>query len=161
MRKFIVGSIVTGLLVALATLAMPVSESQAHCYGRYCMPKVPKKPASQQQSTSHVGEYWLFCGLATATSEIVGAAVNGNSATDPRQSTIFEAGWYAAACPAMLPWALLVSATCPDNRATLAIARLAHRYGLTHPSADWTPFTNAYGQACRDGTLSPAFLAFA
>jgi hypothetical protein len=157
MRKFVFGSFVTGLLVAVAMLAMPVRESHAvpACDGP-C--PVTRQPASQSQG--NMSPWWAICGISSAAAEIIGAAANGNNKNDPRQSTLFEAGWYAAVCPAMLPWALFVSATCPDNRATLAIARLAHRYGLTHPSADWTPFTNAYGQACRDGTLSPAFLAF-
>jgi len=156
MRKFIVGSFVTGLLVAVTLLAMPVREGHAApaCEVN-CAPRL-----SGSQSQSNMSPWWAICGISSAAAEIIGAVAHGNDKNDPRQSTLFEAGWYAAICPAMLPWALFVSATCPDNRATLAIARLAHRYGLTHPQADWTAFTNAYGQACRDGTLSPAFLSF-
>jgi hypothetical protein len=152
MRKFVFGSFITAMLVAVATMAMPVRGNASEVMVR--------KPVPQARSGHHAGPAWVACGIGVAAAEIIGAAAHGNDQNDPRQSTIFEAGWYAAACPVMLPWALLVSATCPDNKATLAIARLAHRYGLTHQPADWTPFSNAYGQACRDGTLSKDFLKF-
>jgi hypothetical protein len=157
MRKFVFGSFITAMLVAVATMAMPVRSSFAatECYMN-CIKHAPQ----QQNNSSNGNPIWVACIIGSATAEIIGAAAHGNDQNDPRQSTIFEAGWYAAACPALLPLALVVSATCPDNKATLAIARLAHRYGLTHQPADWTPFTNAYGQACRDGTLSSDFLKF-
>jgi hypothetical protein len=155
MRKFVFGSFITALLVAVATMAMPVRGNAAVvCEGR-CTP-----PPQQSQSGHSAGPAWVACGIGAAAAEIIGAIAHGNDKNDPRQSTLFEASWYAAVCPVMLPVALIVSATCPDNKATLAIARLAHRYGLTHQQADWTPFTNAYAQACRDGTLSKEFLAF-
>ena len=78
-----------------------------------------------------------------------------------RQLTINEAGWASAACPFLLPWALIVQAACPDNKATYAIATYAYRYqNKVGVVGDWSPFTTAYGEACRTGKLSPAFVAF-
>lgn len=169
MRKFFGGrsAMWTGLAMAVALMAMPVSGSSAQSF--YCgadcdgppPPPPPKsEPAPQTQSDHHVGGYYVACGFAAAAAEMIGAGIHGNDANDPRQSTLFEAGLYAAACPAFLPLTLLVAATCPDNPATYEIARLATRYGRTHQPADWTPFTNAYGLACSDGRLPPDFLAF-
>jgi len=89
------------------------------------------------------------------------AAIKGNDKEDPRQATIFEAGWSVSACPVFLPWSLLVSAMCPDNKATYEIARQAYRLNArTGGTIDNTPFTNAYYEACREGTLSKDFRAF-
>jgi hypothetical protein len=87
---------------------------------------------------------------------MIGAAVHAGDKKDPRQSTIFEAGWYASACPVFLPWSLLVSVTCPDNKATYEVARLAYLYTKKRPGADQGAFTNAYAEACRERRLSPA-----
>ena len=157
MRKFIFGSFITGLLIAVATVAMPVRASHAVTFCDGPCPVV-KKPQQGGSSSSH--PYWVACIAGSAVAEMIGSAIHHNDQNDPRQSTLFEAGWYAAVCPVLLPVALLISATCQDNKATYEIARQGRRYGLTHPSADWTPFTNAYAQACRDGTLSSDFLAF-
>ena len=91
---------------------------------------------------------------------MIGAAVHAGDKNDPRQSTIFEAGWYASACPVFLPWSLLVSVTCPDNKATYEVARQAHRYGKKTGTYNLAVFTDAYGPACRTGKLAPEFLAF-
>jgi hypothetical protein len=52
--------------------------------------------------------------------------------------------------------------TCPDNKATREIARQAYRYARKFGAGavDYTPFTNAYAEACRQGTLSVDFRAF-
>jgi hypothetical protein len=142
------------MLIAAAVVAMPLGGSFASEY----IPRTPTPTSSQ--GTHHAEPWGVVCIMGAATAEIIGAVAHGNDKNDPRQSTIFEAGWYAAACPALLPLALVVSATCPDNKATYEIARQAHRYGLTHQPADWTPFTNAYGEACRTGKLSRDFRAF-
>jgi hypothetical protein len=85
---------------------------------------------------------------------MIGTAIHAGDKNDPRQLTINEAAWHSAACPFLLPWALLVQATCPDNDATRDVARLAFRYLLRHPAADQSAFTTAYGEACRTGELS-------
>ena len=84
---------------------------------------------------------------------MVGTAIKGSDKKDPRQLTINEAGWASAACPFMLPWALLMQATCPDSKATYLVARLAFRAVKNHPGIDQSAFTNAYSEACR-GKLS-------
>ena len=159
MRKFVFGSAITGLLIAAAFFAMPVRSSLAVACEVECI-IVPKKPAPTPRNTHHVGPIAIGCGLAAASAEMIGAAVQAGDKNDPRQPTIFEAGWYASACPIFLPWSLLVTATCPDNKATYEIARQAHRFGLTHPVPDWSPFTNAYTEACQQGKLSSDFRAF-
>ncbi|HEY6024764.1 MAG TPA: hypothetical protein VIV34_11395 [Pseudolabrys sp.] len=161
MRKFVFGSALAGLLVAVAFMAMPVNTSSAvYCEGECIPAPAPKKPQPAPRETHNVGPIAVGCGISAAAAEMIGAAAHAGDKNDPRQSTIFEAGWYAAACPVFLPWSLMVTATCPDNKATYEIARQAHRYGLTHQSADWTPFTTAYGESCRNGKLSRDFLAF-
>jgi hypothetical protein len=160
MRKFVSGCAIAGLLVAVAFMAMPVRASFAVACEINCIIPPPKQPQQPPRASHHVGPIAIGCGLATASAEMIGAAANAGNKNDPRQSTIFEAGWYASACPIFLPWSLLVTATCPDNKATYEIARQAHRFGLVHPVADWSPFTNAYTEACREGKLSTDFLAF-
>ena len=161
MRKFAFGCAITGLLVAVAFMAMPVRAGFAAVACEInCMVVQPKKPAETVRDSHHVGPIAIGCGLAAASSEMIGAAANASNKNDPRQSTIFEAGWYASACPIFLPWSLLVTATCPDNKATYEIARQAHRFALKHPVPDWSPFTNAYTEACQQGKLSRDFLAF-
>ncbi len=39
-------------------------------------------------------------------------------------------------------------------KATYKVARLAYLFVAKHPGADQSAFTNAYGEACRDGKLS-------
>jgi hypothetical protein len=73
-----------------------------------------------------------------------------------RQLTITEATWWASLCPLMLPVALLSTATCPDNKATYEVARLAYLYTQKRPGADQGAFTLAYAEACREGRLSRA-----
>ena len=54
----------------------------------------------------------------------------------------------------VMPWALLVQATCPDNKATIAIATYAYRYSeKVRVVGDWSPFTNAYAEACSRNAL--------
>ena len=91
---------------------------------------------------------------------MAGTAILANNKNDPRQLTINEAAWAASACPFLLPWAFVVQATCPDNKATREIARRAYRYARKFGAVDYTPFTNAYAEACRQGTLSVDFRAF-
>ena len=91
---------------------------------------------------------------------MIGTAIHASDKKDRRQLTINEAAWHSSACPFLLSWALLVQAMCSDNRATYEVARQAYRFGRKHVVADWTPFTNAYGEACRRGTFSPEFVAF-
>ena len=93
---------------------------------------------------------------------MAGTEILANNKNDPRQLTINEAAWAASACPFLLPWAFVVQATCPDNKATREIARQAYRYARKFGAGavDYTPFTNAYAEACRQGTLSVDFRAF-
>jgi hypothetical protein len=64
-----------------------------------------------------------------------------------------------SACPFLLPWAFLVQATCLDNKTTREIARQTYPYARKFAVVDYTPFTNAYEEACRQGTLSADFRA--
>jgi hypothetical protein len=73
-----------------------------------------------------------------------------------RQLTITEATWWASLCPVMLPLALISTATCPDNKATVEVARLAYLYTRKHPGADQGAFTLAYAEACGEHRLSRA-----
>jgi hypothetical protein len=109
---------------------------------------------------NHAGQWAVGCGIAAASGAMIVSAIKGSDKEDPRQATIFEAGWSVSACPVFLPWSLLVTALCPDNKATYEIARQAYRLNARAGVIDNTPFTNAYYQACREGTLSKDFLAF-
>jgi hypothetical protein len=156
MRKFVK---MTVALLAAASMVLSLSGS-AVAAAAAGVPATPTTtPSNPNGGSSHPWPY-VLCGVGSAAAEMIGAAAHANDKKDPRQSTIFEAGWYAAVCPLMLPVALVVTATCRDNKATYEIARQARRYGLKHQPADWTPFTNAYGEACRTGKLSPAFRTF-
>ena len=152
MRKF---AILAALLVAFESIAVPLSGvADATICGEGGCPVPPKKspPPTQHQSTDHTGAWAVGCGIASVGSLMIGTAIHAGN--DPRQLTINEAAWHSAACPFLLPWALLVQATCPDNDATRDVARLAFRYLLRHPAADQSAFTTAYGEACRTGKLS-------
>lgn len=155
MRKFVK---LIALAVATSLVVMPVSVSVAGEGYWYYHKK--KKVSVEKHGTNHTGPWIVACFGAAAVGEMVGTAVLANDKNDPRQLTINEAGWVASACPLLLPWALLVQATCPDNKATKEIARQAFRYGRKFGVVDWTPFTNAYTEACRKGTLSADFRAF-
>jgi len=180
MRKFVIWSL-SSLALALAALVIPASESHATIapsnaacgthkqifvkkiwwYGRVKYIHITKLiPNACTRSNNHNGQWAVACGIAAAGAEMIGAAVHAGDKKDPRQSTIFEAGWYASACPVFLPWSLLVSLTCPDNKATYEVARQAHRYGKKTGTYNLAVFTDAYGPACRTGKLSPEFLAF-
>jgi len=163
MRKYVT---LTALLVAVAWTAVPLSPSYAgfeRCEGWYCkhhhhkMHK-PQKPATQSQSHNSAGQVAVGCGIASAASLMIGTAIKAGDKDKKhrRQLTINEAAWYASACPVFLPWALLVQATCPDNKATYTVATLAYQYLDKHPASDQSAFTRAYGEACRTGKLSPA-----
>lgn len=109
---------------------------------------------SSVRSENNVGPWAVGCGIASAGSLMIGTAIHAGDKNDPRQLTINEAGWHSAACPFLLPWALMTQATCPDNKATYQVARLAFRFLEKHPGGDQSPFTAAYGEACRDGKLT-------
>ncbi len=153
MRKFIT---LATLLAAVALTAAPISASSAHeGYYRYMKHvKVVKKPPASIRSTNNTGPWAVGCGFAAAGSLMIGTAIHASDKNDPRQLTINEAGWHSAACPFLLPWALMTQALCPDNKATYQVARLAFRFVQKHTAADQSAFTNAYGEACRTGTLS-------
>ena len=93
---------------------------------------------------------------------MIGSAVSNGDRDHPRQMTVTEAAWAAGlGCPVFLPLALLAQTMCPDNDATYAIATYAHKYAKAHlDGVDYTPFTNAYGYACKTGRLSPEFKDF-
>jgi hypothetical protein len=146
MRKFV------ALLAAAAFAAIPMSESFA---ARVIITTKPQPPA-QSQGHHTTGPWAVACGIAAAGSLMIGTAVKANDPDESqrRQLTINEAGWLASACPFLLPWALMVQTTCPDNKATYQVARLAYRYLARHPAADQSAFTNAYREACLEGRLS-------
>ena len=152
MRKFVVGSSIAGLLLTVGILVMSASSSFAVPCEVNCM--IPKKPQASVRSSHHVGPWAIGCGIASAGSLMIGTAIHAGDKNDPRQLTINEAGWHSAACPFLLPWALMTQATCPDNKATYQVARLAFRFLQKHGVGDQSAFTNAYGEACRTGKLS-------
>jgi hypothetical protein len=136
------------LLLATAVLMSAVSLSQSFAQGL---------PAGPSHSNHH--HYWVpICGIVSAVSVMVGSEVQMNNpdAARGRQLTITEATWWASLCPLMLPVALISTATCPDNKATYEVARLAYLYTKKRPGADQGAFTLAYAEACREGRLSPA-----
>jgi hypothetical protein len=164
-------------------MVIPTSESHAHFYmhkscgshhhtnypsfneGRFSFfswswMKHAKTPCPSARDNKVAGKWAIGCGFAAASATMIGTVIKANDKNDPRQLTIFEAGWHAAACPVLLPWALLVTATCSDNKATYEIARQAYRFNKRVLVPDYSPFTAAYGEACRTGKLSPEFLAF-
>lgn len=146
MRKF---TTLTTLLAAVAFAAAPLSASFAAE-----VPPAPKKPPASVRSTNNVGPWAVGCGVAAAGSLMIGTAIHASDKNDPRQLTINEAGWHSAVCPFLLPWALMTQVTCPDNKATHHVARLAFRFVQKHTAGDQSAFTNAYGEVCRTGTLS-------
>ena len=160
MRKIMLG------LLAASLAVMPLSGSSAHAneYFKYRHHHHKHQPVhkSQTQSHNHTGQWVVGCGIASAASLMVGTAIaaGDKDKKNRRQLTITEAYWAASACPFLLPLAFVAQATCPDNKATYQIATLAYRYLETHPSADQSAFTRAYGEACRTGKLSPEFVAF-
>ena len=160
MRKIMLG------ILAAALAVMPLSGSFAHEgeYFRYYKHHKHHKPnpKPQTQGHNHTGQWVVGCGIASAASLMVGTAIAASDKNKKhrRQLTITEAYWAASACPFLLPLAFVAQATCPDNKATYQIATLAYRYLETHPSADQSAFTRAYGEACRTGKLSPEFVAF-
>jgi hypothetical protein len=133
------------LLVAAAVLmsALPLSQSFAQA------------PVVSVQHHHH--HYWIpVCGLVSAVSVMVGSELEMNQpdAAKQRQLTITEATWWASVCPVLLPLALVSTATCADNKATVEVARLAYLYTKKRPGADQGAFTIAYTEACREGRLS-------
>jgi hypothetical protein len=143
MRKF---SVLTTLFVAAAISAASIGASAA-------VP-APKRPAPLVRNADHAGQWAVGCGFASSGSLMIGTAIHAGDKKDPRQLTITEAGWHSAACPFLLPWALIGQALCPDNKATYQVARLAFRFVKKHGPGDQSAFTNAYGEACRTGNLS-------
>ncbi|MFZ1950042.1 MAG: hypothetical protein WAU74_08230 [Pseudolabrys sp.] len=157
MRKIMLG------ILAAALAVMPLSGSSAHEGWYYHPKKPPAQPPHQTQHTNHTGQWVVGCGIASAASLMVGTAIaaSDKNKKNRRQLTLTEAYWAASACPFLLPLALVAQAACADNKATYKIATLAYRYVDTHPAADQSAFTRAYGEACRTGKLSPEFVAFA
>jgi hypothetical protein len=147
MRKFVT---LTSLLAAAAITAASFGASAA----AVAPPPPPPKPPASVRSPDNVGPWAVGCGIASAGSLMVGTAIHAGDKKDPRQLTITEAGWHSAACPFLLPWALIGQAICPDNKATYQVARLAFRFVKKHGPGDQSAFTNAYGEACRTGKLS-------
>lgn len=153
MRK----STLATIFAAVALAALPLSKTLAGC--EECIPPPPPphhNPPNSPHSSHSAGPYIVGCTMASAGSLIAGTIVQANDRHDPRQLTINEAAWLAAVCPGFLPLALLVQSTCPDNRATYRVARLAFRFLRRHPQGDQSPFTNAYAEACATGRLSRA-----
>ena len=156
MRKFVTA------LVAAAFLAAPVTQSQANGiwwwyfikHHHHHHMKQPKHSVSTHNS--NVGPWAIACGASAVASVMIGTEIKANdpNQNNRRQLTITEATWHASVCPFLLPFALVSTATCPDNKATYQVARLAFLYVAKHPGADQSAFTNAYGEACRDHKLS-------
>ena len=141
MRKFVT------LLAAAAFLAAPVSQSFAAMVARTPVPVT---------GSDTVGPWAIGCGAASVGSLMIGSAIMANDpdAAKRRELTPTEATWYASACPFLLPLAAVAQATCPDNKATYTIARLALLYVNKHPGASEAAFTEAYTEACQTGKLS-------
>jgi hypothetical protein len=132
------------LAAAVLMSALPLSQSFAQA--------PPPAPGHH----NHLTPWPTICGIASAVSVMVGSEIQMNSpdAARGRQLTITEATWWASLCPVLLPLALVSTATCPDNKATVEVARLAYLYTRKRPGADQGAFTIAYAEACREGRLS-------
>ena len=166
MRKF---ALLGALLLTSASLTVPLSQTALaiSCEGQIgCPIPKPQPPKQQQQpsskrSTNHTGAWVVGCGIASASSLMIGTAIKASHKEWKyrRQLTITEATWYASACPVFLPLALIAQANCPDNKATYTIATLAYRYLDKNPGGDQSAFTAAYGEACRTQKLSRETLA--
>jgi hypothetical protein len=162
MRKF---ALLAALLLASAIFTVPLTQTATaiSCTGEIgCpIPKPPSPPSSQPQqpsarSTNHAGVWVVGCGIASASSLMIGTAIKAGHKLKKyrRQLTLTEAAWYGSACPVFLPFALIAQATCPDNKATYEVATLAYRYLEKHPGGDQSAFTAAYSEACRTQKLS-------
>ena len=116
--------------------------------------------AQRRADSNHSFSNWWLCGFASVASVMIVSEIKMNdvNAAQRRQLTVTEAAWWASVCPIFLPVALLSTATCPDNKATVEVARLAYLYLRKKPGADQGAFTLAYAEACRTGRLSPATL---
>ena len=166
MRKF---ALLGALLLTSASLSVPLSQTALaiSCEGQIgCPIPKPQPPKQQQQpsskrSTNHTGAWVVGCGIASASSLMIGTAINASHRERKyrRQLTVTEATWYASACPFFLPLALIAQANCPDNKATYTVATLAYRYLDKHPAGDQSAFTAAYGEACHAQKLSRETLA--
>ena len=142
-------------LTTLLTAAAFTAASLGASFAAVALPPPPpKQPPAAVRNSHHVGPWAVGCGIASAGSLMIGTAIHAGDKNDPRQLTINEAGWHSAACPFMLPWALITQALCPDNKATYQVARLAFRFVQKHGVGDQSAFTTAYGEACRTGKLS-------
>ena len=152
MRNFVT---MIALLFAYVCTVVPLTGTTASAiFTEEGSSLAPQKPQASARSANHTGPWAVGCGIASAGSLMIGTAIHAGDKTDPRQLTINEAGWHSAACPFLLPWALMVQAMCPDNKATFQVARLAFRFLRKHQGGDQSAFTNAYGEACRTGKLS-------
>jgi hypothetical protein len=149
-------AILATIFAAVTLAALPLSKALAVC--EECVPPPQPPPnnptSSSTHSSSNAGPWVVGCTMLSAGALIVGTVAQANDRRDPRQLTPTEAAWLAAVCPGFLPIALLNQTTCPDNRATYRIARLAYRFLRRHPQGDQTPFVNAYTEACRTGRLT-------
>src|SRR5437016_8938481 len=145
MRKF---AVLAALLLASASIVVPLSRTATAltCDGELGCPPT-NKPQPHGRHTSQAGPWAVGCGIASAASLMIGTEIHASHKhrKHRRQLTINEATWYASACPFLLPWALIVQATCSDNKATYKVATLAYRYLERHPAGDQSAFTAAYG----------------
>jgi hypothetical protein len=137
------------LLLAAALLMSVAPLSQSFAQG---------PPPATPGSHHHRHPWPVVCGIISSASVMVGSglAMNQPDPAQRRQLTITEATWWASLCPVLLPLALISTATCADNPATVEVARLAYLYLRKRPGADQGAFTNAYTEACRERRLSPA-----
>ena len=149
--RSLVGASMRKIILSIASaLLLMASAITANAQCEECGP-----PPGGSSGSSSAGAWAVGCGGLSFASLLVGTMINA-AATPARQLTVTEASWFAAACPVMLPIALLTTTTCPDNNATREVARLAYRYIRRVPTGDQSAFTNAYVEACRDGRLSAA-----
>jgi hypothetical protein len=163
MRKF---ALLAALLLAAASLTVPLSQTALalSCEGEIGCPipkPQPKQQPSSARSTNHTGVWAIGCGIASASSLMIGTGIKASHKLKKyrRQLTVTEAAWHASACPVFLPLALIAQASCPDNKATYKVATLAYRYLDKHLAGDQSAFTAAYGEACRTQKLSRETLA--
>ncbi|MDI3471307.1 MAG: hypothetical protein OJF62_003370 [Pseudolabrys sp.] len=142
---------VIALCAAAALMVASLGEAMA------CVEECPWTPpaVSSTSSGAQVGGWAVACGGGAFASLLIGTLFNAGNPATARQLTITEAGWFAVACPVVLPLALITATMCPDSKATRTVARLAYLYVQKHPGADQSAFTNAYVEACH-GTLSRA-----
>jgi hypothetical protein len=113
---------------------------------------------SGHQNSAFMRDLIIGC-MATPALEM--AATTYVNQTERRQLTLYEAYALGMFCLPAAPFAIVGMVSCPDNHATREIAKLAYRFVQLYPGQSQAPFTEAYADACRTGTVPRSLRDFA